>query len=49
MGMFKNRKSDLGLVTRNIHWLLLMGVSYYRGDGRRAGLVAGRGAAGQAS
>src|SRR3954449_7393748 len=27
-GLFKNRASDLGLVTQNIQWLLLMGVSF---------------------
>jgi MFS family permease len=27
-GLFKNRTSDLGLITQNIQWLLLMGVSF---------------------
>src|SRR5206468_8635794 len=27
-GLFKNRTSNLGLVTQNIQWLLLMGVSF---------------------
>ena len=27
-GLFKNRISDLGLVTQNLQWLLLMGVSF---------------------
>ena len=27
-GLFKNRTSDLGLVTQNIQWLLLMGASF---------------------
>jgi MFS family permease len=28
IGLFKNRTSNLGLVTQNIQWLLLMGVSF---------------------
>jgi MFS family permease len=28
MGLFKNRTSNLGLVTQNIQWLLLMGTSF---------------------
>ena len=28
MGLFKNRMSNLGLVTQNIQWLLLMGTSF---------------------
>ena len=69
-GLFKNRTSNFGLVTQNIQWLLLMGVSFvvavflqdrprlqrhrdgsdlHRGDCRRPGLVACRGATGQAA